>query len=125
MLRLSGNLIPSFFQLGMRFKCDYCLRDNDCCNHCFFWFLLSDGGLASKGNKWPLTLALVFYVLDALVSILVFDLITLGFHVYAIYGIAQGHKKLPVSIKQPSVEPKVETKKDVIDVEAERKVKSE
>jgi len=55
------------------------------------------GKMAHRGHNWAFITGMIFYILDAILFIMVKDYIGLGLHGLAIFGIYRGlrlHKKL-------------------------------
>lgn len=66
------------------------------------------GVLARKMLVWAFVVGMVLYALDGLLFLLVGDWLSLGFHVFALFGLfggLQACKKLRVDTPPPSVEP--------------------
>jgi len=52
----------------------------------FFLF----GSFAGKSHKWAFLVGMVLYGLDGLLLLLARDILSIGFHVYALYAISRG-----------------------------------
>ena len=52
------------------------------------------GWLANKGFAWAFVIGMVFYALDGLLFLLVGDLLSLGFHAFALFCIFGGYSSL-------------------------------
>ena len=52
----------------------------------FFLF----GGFAVKAHKWAFIAGVVLYALDGLILLAAVDILSVGFHAYAIFGIVRG-----------------------------------
>ena len=55
------------------------------------WFVLW-GVLAGKAKRWAYIVGMVFYALDGLIFLLAMDLLSIGFHVFALVQIFRGFK---------------------------------
>jgi len=50
------------------------------------------GVFARKGYRWAFIMGMIIYTLDGLLFILVQDILSMGFHLFALYGIYSGFK---------------------------------
>lgn len=48
------------------------------------------GWLSRRGNLWPFGIGIALYTLDALIFLLIGDLMSFGFHVFALFGMVAG-----------------------------------
>jgi hypothetical protein len=59
---------------------------NACAAGAFFTF----GYFATKARKWAFLVGMALYLMDGLLLVTVRDILGIGFHTYALYGISRG-----------------------------------